>query len=851
MGVFADLLKGARRHATWHAAADAFEADGLDPSTFTLLELPESHGRAAWARQEGLAKAAAVGTPRPGAKYIKRVPTGNAKRPWRYYYAVQHGKGIDHHEHMVAGARFRHGDGHYEVTRQDGEHVTIKHDQTGHEETLSRTQLAAKLQEHHAAAIRAHAERMKLDPAVRRQLTPEAQKAKQAEVDAAAKSKAHAEAAASAPKPADAPSGKPPTTLSWTNSDKAHPADVGDIYRTKGGHTVVVTKRSKSYYTSASANEDFHGHYGGATWTHPVDVRPATEDELRHYDTERARSTVPREAHKALTAAIKEEATALRAVMSPLGEGTQLPSGTKEVARVPAPIFTGYGDAGAEHRARWGAGAPLVAIYEHDDTVHAVFQSGYGDDARFGPYSAPKDSDAGRRALALAESIKGTGATNAAILSAPALRNLIPSPKNSEARAQPDQASASPSWAPKGQSHHLAVGWDTDGANLHQRDKDQPGVTIRSMRKHGSAYVAKLDNAGGRTFLKEPRINGGRTEVYDLEPGHYEAQSAYWTGTQGATKRQRFTVHPTGAIEVHEDATPKPNAHGYTQVSSAKEGLTTAHHDRASALGLKLTAAGKNAIIGGRGTIAHKDARIKPHGGRYNGDGTWTVPLSKVADVLKGWRGDPDATTITTIMTRSGLDHASAVRVARARGLLAKGSAVRVPTHDMTAPDIGAPTKKRKKHPFVGTAEIAGLTIDIENAKGSYRTGTARDGTTWKTYMAYPYGEIRGSEGQDGDAVDAYLGPDADSPLVVVVHQLNPDTGAADEDKVMLGWRSESDAVKAYKAQYSKPGFYGGHTAMSVARFVRLVKDPDRRGTMIKGRHRSTGPFMAILGGLQ
>jgi 8-oxo-dGTP pyrophosphatase MutT (NUDIX family) len=142
--------------------------------------------------------------------------------------------------------------------------------------------------------------------------------------------------------------------------------------------------------------------------------------------------------------------------------------------------------------------------------------------------------------------------------------------------------------------------------------------------------------------------------------------------------------------------------------------------------------------------------------------------------------------------------------------------------------ELESPKKKRKKWPFQGFIDFQGLKIHVENKAGSYRSGKGKDGKPWKTYMKYHYGEIAGTTGSDGDALDAYVGPNAHSPLVVVVHQQDPDTGKYDEDKVMLGWTSVQDALKAYRGQYSKPGFYGSHTAMPIGKLLAWCADKSK-----------------------
>lgn len=139
------------------------------------------------------------------------------------------------------------------------------------------------------------------------------------------------------------------------------------------------------------------------------------------------------------------------------------------------------------------------------------------------------------------------------------------------------------------------------------------------------------------------------------------------------------------------------------------------------------------------------------------------------------------------------------------------------------------------KYPFQGFIDFQGLKIDVENKRGSYRLGKDSDGKKWKCKMHHHYGEIRDTQGADGDKLDVYVGPNHDSSLVVVVHQCLPDTGKYDEDKVMLGFNSVEEAIGAYKNQYDKPGFYreGNHTAMPIGRFWRWVHNRKKHGKKI------------------
>jgi hypothetical protein len=92
-----------------------------------------------------------------GHKYIRRVPTGNPDRPWRYFYRVTGGAQLGHDSELVEGAAFRVKDegkeGHFHVTAVDGDKITIKHDETGKTATVSREALRTMLHEEHAEKI--------------------------------------------------------------------------------------------------------------------------------------------------------------------------------------------------------------------------------------------------------------------------------------------------------------------------------------------------------------------------------------------------------------------------------------------------------------------------------------------------------------------------------------------------------------------------------------------------------------------------------------------------------------------------------------------------------------------------
>lgn len=130
-----------------------------------------------------------------------------------------------------------------------------------------------------------------------------------------------------------------------------------------------------------------------------------------------------------------------------------------------------------------------------------------------------------------------------------------------------------------------------------------------------------------------------------------------------------------------------------------------------------------------------------------------------------------------------------------------------------------------------------GLTITVENPAGSSRSGKDRDGHEWTTHMQNDYGYINRTEGVDGDHVDCYIGPKDDAENVFIVHQRKAgDWEKFDEDKAMLGFESEKEAVDAYLKHYDDPRFLGPVTAMPFAEFKEKVLATLEKPAMIKSQ---------------
>lgn len=125
-----------------------------------------------------------------------------------------------------------------------------------------------------------------------------------------------------------------------------------------------------------------------------------------------------------------------------------------------------------------------------------------------------------------------------------------------------------------------------------------------------------------------------------------------------------------------------------------------------------------------------------------------------------------------------------------------------------------------------GKVNIQGLDVAIENPRGSVRRGVDENGNSWETPIENPYGYIKRTEGADGEQVDVFLGPGAETAdTVYVINQVNPETGEFDEHKVMLGFDSGLEARTAYASNYEADwdGF-GGIVPMTMGQFKAWLK---------------------------
>lgn len=153
------------------------------------------------------------------------------------------------------------------------------------------------------------------------------------------------------------------------------------------------------------------------------------------------------------------------------------------------------------------------------------------------------------------------------------------------------------------------------------------------------------------------------------------------------------------------------------------------------------------------------------------------------------------------------------------------------------------PALEKNAFRLQGRLTVQGIDIAVENQPGSVRKGVGKNGKKWRTVMRFPYGYLVGTEGVDGDEVDAYVGPDRGAPDAYVVHQRREDGKGYDEDKVFFGLRSLSETRAAFLAHYDSPKFLGPIEAIPIETLKRLLKTSrGRKLTLVEPRQEKRAP---------
>ncbi|HWX02375.1 hypothetical protein [Collimonas sp.] len=116
----------------------------------------------------------------------------------------------------------------------------------------------------------------------------------------------------------------------------------------------------------------------------------------------------------------------------------------------------------------------------------------------------------------------------------------------------------------------------------------------------------------------------------------------------------------------------------------------------------------------------------------------------------------------------------------------------------------------------VGRTVLHGVAIAIEQPRGSFRSGVDAAGSPWQNRMSAHYGYLVGTTGNDGDALDVFIGYFPESRAAFVINQVDQQTGAFDEHKIMLGFPDAQAASCSYLESYHR-GWQGLGDIVSIS----------------------------------
>jgi hypothetical protein len=149
------------------------------------------------------------------------------------------------------------------------------------------------------------------------------------------------------------------------------------------------------------------------------------------------------------------------------------------------------------------------------------------------------------------------------------------------------------------------------------------------------------------------------------------------------------------------------------------------------------------------------------------------------------------------------------------------------PLNEKAAPTEAQQTAGNYAKGHIG---LNGVAFSIENPAGSERSGT-ENGKSWKVKMRDHYGYIKGTLDRIGEHIDTYIKrgtQEGHQGNVFIVNQHNPADQSFDEHKVMVGYGSHEEAVKAYDSHFSDgsgPTRRGTVVEMTPSQFRQWVKE--------------------------
>lgn len=383
-----------------------------------------------------------------------------------------------------------------------------------------------------------------------------------------------------------------------------------------------------------------------------------------------------------------------------------------------------------------------------------------------------------------------------------------------------------------------------------------------------AAMMGATFGSGGVVAKADPRIkrlrDAGENEAADLlqkRQDQLNLQASVISELSGMQSDQtRSPEFQSGYIGMRADGTKPVEAAGRSALNAGFRQTATAAGMSEKAIAAALEASRKIGLDKLPGFLHRYTQGLASRGAIQAPDAALGTVLEAARDdamdaATQSLYGDTRQTMEDVQTLESGQNQAPAVdntapeamnSVAPAESVQAVDNIERILGQQTTRPDIDQaahaaatsplndlpqPTQAQKEagNYQKGHVNLHGLDIAIENPQGSERRGVSPDGTEWSSTLASHYGYFKRTNGNDGDHVDTFIGPNPDSTKVFVVDQLNKD-GSFDEHKVMLGFDSLEEADRGYHANY-EPGWTGrgAITEVPLPAFKSWVRDGKKK----------------------
>ena len=117
--------------------------------------------------------------------------------------------------------------------------------------------------------------------------------------------------------------------------------------------------------------------------------------------------------------------------------------------------------------------------------------------------------------------------------------------------------------------------------------------------------------------------------------------------------------------------------------------------------------------------------------------------------------------------------------------------------------------------------DFFGMPVCVEIIAGGVKYSTTHDGKPWQRDMKCDYGYFDGITGEDGEYLDCYIGSEYEShdSKVYVIKQMRPDGSAFDEDKIIIGCKSQEEAKNLYMKHCHSEKCFGGIKEYTIDQF--------------------------------